>query len=59
MLYAKIKKYEFDKSDLKCIGHMVGSSKLLVDKEKVQSLKNWPAPTSTKELQQFLGFTNY
>ena len=25
----------------------------------MQSVKDWPAPTSTKELQKLLGFDNY
>ena len=58
-MYAKMKKCEFSKSEVKCLRQIVGSSKLLVDQEKVQSMKNWPAPTSITELQQLLGFDNY
>ena len=37
----------------------MGSSKLYIDQEKMQSVKDWPAPTCIKELLEFLGFTSY
>ena len=51
-----MKKSEYRKFKVKYLGHIVGSSKLLVDYEKVQFRKDWSAFTCIKELQQSLGF---
>ena len=53
-----MKKYEFSKSEVNHLGHIMGLGKFWVDQEIVQSMKGWPDPTSIKELQQFLGFAN-
>ena len=58
-LYAKMKEYKFGKSEVEYIGYIVGFGKLQVDLQKVQCMKDQSAPTSFKELQQFLGFANY
>ena len=31
----------------------------MVQKEKVEGVLNWPAPRNIKEIQKFLGLTNY
>ena len=54
-----MKEQEFDKSKVKYPGYIEGSSKFQVDQEKVQSMEDWPASTSNKELQQFLGLAKY
>ena len=53
------RKCKFSKSEVKYLGYVLDSGKLWVAQEKVQSVKDWPAPISIKELQQFLGFVNY
>jgi len=30
-----------------------------MQKEKVEGVLNWPAPQNVKEVQKFLGLTNY
>lgn len=54
-----MKKCEFGKRQVKYLGHVVGSGELQVDQSKVEPVRDWPAPTCVKELQQFLGFANY
>jgi len=41
------------------LGHIVSADGISVDPRKVQIVKDWPTPTSTNEVQQFLGLTNY
>ena len=49
--YAKVKINEFGNSKVKYLKYVVGSSKLQLDWEKAQSVKDRPALTSIKELQ--------
>ena len=51
-----MKKCEFGKSAVKYFGHIVASSKFQMDKQRVQSVKNWPAPTYIKNLKNSLAF---
>ena len=41
------------------LGHIVSADGVAPDPEKTQKVKEWPTPTSPKEIQQFLGLANY
>ena len=41
------------------LGHVVSRETTAADPEKVRKVASWPVPTSPKEVQNFLGFTNY
>ena len=47
-LYAKLKKCEFGKTHMKYLGHLVGSGKLSVDRDKVAAIADWQPPTDVK-----------
>ena len=47
-LQAKLKKCEFGKSHVKYLGHVVGSGKLSVDREKVAAVASWEQPSDIK-----------
>ena len=38
---------------------IIKEGKIAKDPIKLKGIKDWPEPTTVKELQQFLGFTNY
>ena len=44
---------------IKFLGHVVSSSGLEPDEEKVEVIRNWPRLQTTKQLRQFLGLCNY
>jgi len=52
-------KCSFEQPELKYLGHIVGSGVLRMDPAKVAVIKDWPTPTSIKELRSFLGLSNY
>ena len=41
------------------LGHVVSRSGVSVDPTKVEKVKNWPLPKTSREVQQFLGLANY
>ena len=58
-LYCKLKKCEFNKPELRFVGHIVGADGIRPDPDKIAAVKDWPTPHDIHELRQFLGFTNY
>ena len=47
-LQDKLKKYEFGKPYVKCLGHVVGSGEFRVDSEKVAAVLDWEPPKDIK-----------
>jgi len=58
-LQADIRKCEFSVTQTKYLGFIVSIHGLGVDPEKIQAITEWPAPTTVKGLQSFLGFCNF
>lgn len=58
-LYAKLSKCDFNRAELKFLGHIVGKHGVAVDPDKIATIANWPVPKTVKELQSFLGLANY
>jgi len=58
-LQIDIGKSEFYTKKTKYLGLIISTDGMSMDPEKVQALQAWEAPTSVKELQQFLGFANF
>ena len=58
-LYCKVEKCEFHFSSTTFLGFVVGPQGLSMNYEKVQAIKDWPAPTTVKKVQSFLGFANF
>ena len=58
-LKAKLPKCNFNKPELKFLGHIVGREGLKVDPQKVVTVQQWPQPHNVQKLRQFLGLANY
>jgi len=56
---AKLSKCQFNKPELKFLGHIIGKDGLKVDPEKVRTVQEWPQPDNPKKLRSFLGLANY
>ena len=58
-LYAKLSKCEFFADELRYLGHVVGRDGIKVDPAKVRTIVDWPTPTGSTHVRQFLGLANY
>jgi len=58
-LCANPAKCEWDKSEVEFLGYIIGVDGIKMNPKKLDTITNWPVPTSAKEIQQFLGFTNF
>ena len=52
-------KCEFSRPEIQYLGHIVTSSGVKTDQEKIEVLKIYSVPTSLKDLLSFLGFSGY
>ncbi|CAM8959786.1 unnamed protein product [Rhodiola kirilowii] len=58
-LYANMKKCLFGKDRVEYLGHLVSKDGVSVDLLKVQSMQDWPEPTTLRQLRGFLKLTGY
>ncbi|CAJ0940530.1 unnamed protein product [Ranitomeya imitator] len=47
------------KPKVQYLGHIVSSEGVAPDPEKITTIRDWPRPTSAKEVRQFLGLVGY
>ena len=61
--YAKLKlkpsKCQLLQKSVQFLGHVVSEHGISTDPKKVEDVKNWPVPSSVKEVRTFLGFASY
>ena len=58
-LYANKEKCHFGMESIKYLGYVIDSEGVHVDPEKIQVIKDWPAPRNLTELRSFLGLANF
>ena len=58
-LKAKLSKCKFAQTECKFLGHILNGEGIRMDPKKAQAVQDWPVPKSTKDLQRFLGLSNY
>ena len=58
-LTVNLVKSEFGKATVQFLGHEIGLGKVRPVNAKVEAIVNFPAPTTKKELQRFLGTIGY
>jgi len=58
-LFLKPKKYKFEKTQVEYLGVIIFQNSIKMDPVKVARVMEWPTPSNRKEVQSFLGFTNF
>lgn len=55
----KPSKCSFGYQEIKILGHVVSEKGLSPDSDKINAVSNFPKPRTVKEVQSFIGLTNY
>ena len=58
-LYAKVEKCEVHSESVEYLRYILSPSGLTMSDNKVKIIQDWPEPKKVKEIQFFLGFTNF
>jgi hypothetical protein len=58
-LYLRADKCEFEKTTIEYLGVIISHNSVAMDPVKIAGVTEWPVPTNKKEVQSFLGFTNF
>lgn len=58
-LKLKPSKCNFFQKSAKCLGHVITEHGVETDPDKIKSVKEWPIPTTVKEVRSFVGLASY
>ncbi|KAI2667775.1 Transposon Tf2-6 polyprotein [Labeo rohita] len=58
-LYCKLEKCAFHQHSTTFLGFIISAQGVAMDPQKLEAVRSCPLPTSLKQLQRFLGFTNF
>lgn len=58
-LFAKLSKSALCQTEVEFLGHYVGRDGLRVMEDKIEAVRDWPVPTTMRELRAFLGLAGY
>jgi hypothetical protein len=58
-LYLKPEKCDFEKTEIEYLGFIISHNSMKMDPVKIKGVMEWPEPSTVKQVQAFLGFTNF
>src|ERR1700678_2386928 len=58
-LFLKAMKCKFNKTRVEYLGMIVEEGKIAMDQIKLGGIRDWPTPTTVKQVRSFLGFGNF
>jgi transposase InsO family protein len=58
-LYGKLRKCEFMREEVSFLGHRIGAKGLAVCPDKIEAVRDWPAPRNPGDVRSFLGLAGF
>ena len=58
-LCVKRSKCDFNMEEISILGVVVRKGQIQMEQEKIKAIKEWKTPTKVKDVESFLGFTNF
>ena len=58
-LYLRPEKCSFEQTSIEYLGLVISEGQISMDPLKVAAVKDWPTPTTLKDVRAFLGFANF
>jgi len=58
-LFVNLDKCTFEAKEVDYLGMIVSENQIKMDPAKLEGIRNWPAPTTVKQVRSFLGFENF
>jgi hypothetical protein len=58
-LYLKPEKCEFEKQEIEYLGMIICPGEVCMDPGKVSAVRDWPTPTTLRDVRAFIGFSNF
>jgi len=58
-LFLKLEKCKFAQNEVEFLGMLVMKDTIKMDPIKLAGIRDWPTPTTVKQVRSFLGFGNY
>ena len=55
----KRSKCNFNMEEISILGVVIGKEQIQMEQEKIKAVKEWKMPTKVKDVESFLGFTNF
>ena len=57
--FANLKKCQFHKNEVYFLGYIILDQGVKIEDEQIKVVKNWPKPTSVRDIQMLIGFANF
>ncbi len=58
-LYLKLRKCEFNAKEIGFVGFIITPEEVRMERDRIATIEEWPMPESHRDIQVFLGFTNF
>jgi hypothetical protein len=58
-LYAKLSKFSFYQEQIHYLGHIISKEGIIVDLEKIESIREWSTPRNVSEVRYLMGLIGY
>jgi len=58
-LFVNLDKCTFEAKEVDYLGMIISENQIKMDLAKLKGIRDWPTPTTVKQVRSFLGFRNF